>query len=165
MPRRPSSPISWKTSTGKRCSRSRSWTPGRMRSSAKRRTCSRRSCWSSVKPKSMPAPAVAVVGSVRTAAISFPPGFPPGSGLQDPIGDHHLLDLAGPLVDLGDAGVAEVALDVVLLGVAVAAVDLERLVGDPLRHLGGEELGLRRLERVALLVLLGPGGLPGQQAR
>src|SRR5688572_14819641 len=153
MPSKPSSPISSKISTGKRCSRSRSWAPGWMRSSAKRRICSRSSSCSSVSPKSTPLPA-AVGVSVRTAM----------SGFQDPVGDHHLLDLACPFVDLEDARVAEVALNVVLLGVAIAAVDLERLVGDPLRHLGGEELGLSRFEGEALLVLLGPGGLPGHQA-
>src|SRR5215218_1321982 len=152
MPSRPSSPISSKISTGKRCSRSRSWAPGWMRSSAKRRICSRSSSCSSVSPKSTLELTAGV--SVRTAM----------SGLEDPVGDHHLLDLAGPLVDLEDARVAEEALDVVLLGVAIAAVDLESLVGDPLRHLGGEELGLRRFEGEALLVLLRPGGLPGHQA-
>src|SRR4051812_11345104 len=162
MPRRPISPISRTISSGNRCSRSRSATPGRMRSSAKRRTWSRSSSWSSFRAKSTPPPAVAVAelgsASVATMAVS------PGSGLEHLVGDHHLLDLAGALVDLGDGGVAEVALDVVLLGVAVAAMDLQRLVGDALRHLGGEELGLRRLEGVALAAVLGPGRLPGEEA-
>src|SRR5436305_14645532 len=159
MPRRPISPISWKMSSGKRCSRSRSATPGWMRSTAKRRTSSRRSCWSSVSEKSTPVAAVASATGSASTAIRV------SSGLgEHPVGDHHLLDLAGALVDLGDAGVAEVALDVVLLGVAVAAVDLQRLVGDPLGHLGGEQLGLGGFEGVALLVLLGPRRLPGEQA-
>ena len=45
--------------------------------------------------------------------------------------DDQPVDLARALVDLGDARVAEVALDRVLLGVAVAAVDLERLASSP----------------------------------
>src|SRR6478672_9030887 len=127
-------------SSGKVWSRSRSWIPGRMRSSAKRRTSSRRSCWSSLSEKSTPEPLAAWVAD--GAAVATAIGVPPGLRLEHPVGDHHLLDLAGPLVDLGDAGVAEVALDVVFLGVAVAAVDLQRLVGHPLGHLGGVELGV-----------------------
>ena len=49
---------------------------------------------------------------------------------EDPAGDHEPLDLARPLADLGQLGVAQVALDLVLLDVAVAAVDLDRGVGD-----------------------------------
>src|SRR3712207_8938909 len=41
--------------------------------------------------------------------------------------DHEPLDLARPLVDLGDLRVAVVALDGELLRVAVAAQDLDRL--------------------------------------
>src|SRR5439155_8185063 len=43
--------------------------------------------------------------------------------------DHELLDLRGPLVDLGDLRVAEGALHLVLLHEAVAAVDLNRVRG------------------------------------
>src|SRR5208283_4255634 len=43
------------------------------------------------------------------------------SPLQEPRGDHDALDLARPLVDLGDARVAVVTLDRELGGVAVAA--------------------------------------------
>src|SRR5271156_6593949 len=64
-------------------------------------------------------------------AASSTPAFPtgPGSALlgrraQELARDHHLLDLVGPLADLGQLGVAQVALDVELAGVAVAAVDL-----------------------------------------
>src|ERR1700688_2864022 len=178
MPSKPISPISPTISAGKRWARSRSWTPGRTRSSAKRRTCSRSSSWSSLSPKLGP-PAPVAAGVARAAATpatgagaegemagGIRARAPRRSGLvEHPVGDHHLLDLAGALVDLGDTGVAEVALDVVLARVAVAAVDLQRLVGDPLRHLGREELGLRGLERVALPLVPGPGRLPGQQAR
>src|SRR5262249_10247863 len=60
--------------------------------------------------------------------------------LEDLPRDDQPVDLARALVDLGDPRVAKVALDRVLLGVAVAAVDLERLGRDALGHLGGEEL-------------------------
>src|SRR5215471_9359041 len=82
--------------------------------------------------------------------------------------DDQPVDLAGALVDLGDAGVAEVALDRILLGVAVAAVNLESLGRDPLSHLGGEELGDRRLQPVAAApagLLLRRRGSAGQKAR
>ena len=45
---------------------------------------------------------------------------------QDLARDHEALDLAGALADLGELGVAQVALDRVLGHVAVAAVDLDR---------------------------------------
>src|SRR5689334_2400516 len=54
--------------------------------------------------------------------------------------DHDPLDLARPLVDLGDLRLAEEALDRVLLHVAVAAEDLHRLVGDVHRRLAREQL-------------------------
>src|SRR3954470_15419598 len=57
--------------------------------------------------------------------------------------DHEPLDLRRPLVDLGDLGVAVVALGRELLRVAVAAEDLDRLAGPLPRHPRGEELGLR----------------------
>src|SRR5260370_24929327 len=174
MPSNPISPISPTISAGKRWARSRSWTPGRMRSSANRRTCSRSSSWSSLSPKLGPAAATGLPAAAAAAASGVEEEMAGGirgraprrSGLvEHPVGDHHLLDLAGALVDLGNTGVAEVALDVVLARVAVAAVDLQRLVGDALRHLGREELGLRGLERVALPLVLRPGRLPGHHAR
>src|SRR5262245_27551434 len=45
-------------------------------------------------------------------------------GREDLARDHHLLDLVGPLADLGQLGVAQVALDVELARVAVSPVDL-----------------------------------------
>ena len=45
-------------------------------------------------------------------------------------GDDDALNFAGAFVDFGDARVAVVPLDAVLDGVAVAAEDLDRLVGD-----------------------------------
>src|SRR5215207_1442599 len=68
-------------------------------------------------------------------------------------GDDEALDLARALVDLGDLGVAVVALGREVLGVAVAAQDLDRLAGPVTRDARGEELGLRSLDAV------GPAGL------
>src|SRR5260221_9005054 len=79
--------------------------------------------------------------------------------------DHQPLDLAGAFVDLHHPGVAVVALDRVLLHVAVAAVDLNRLVGDPGRRLAGVELGHRRLARERTPAVLEPGGALEQEPR
>src|SRR5215510_7428143 len=60
----------------------------------------------------------------------------PGTGLRTAPGDHpQAQDLVGALEDRQHAGVDEVAGHRVLLGVAVAAVDLHRLPGDPLGRL------------------------------
>src|SRR5262249_25099066 len=58
--------------------------------------------------------------------------------------DHDPLDLAGAFVDRRHARVAIVALHRELLGETVSAVDLDRLVGDPVGGLGREELRHRR---------------------
>src|SRR5262249_37256482 len=78
-------------------------------------------------------------------------------------GDHEPLDLARALVDLGDLGVAVVALDRELLRVAVAAEDLDRLPGLAARHLRRVELRLRARLRVRLAVLLQPRGAVRQE--
>src|SRR5262249_14834927 len=70
--------------------------------------------------------------------------------------DHEALDLGGALVDLHDARIAVEAFDRVFLHVAVAAVDLDRLVGDPVRGLAGVELGHRRLARERTSAILEP---------
>src|SRR5688572_3758222 len=54
--------------------------------------------------------------------------------------DDDALDLGGALVQGGDARVTEQALDLVLLAVAVAAVDLEGLVRAEVRGLRRREL-------------------------
>src|SRR5712675_1425551 len=77
-----------------------------------------------------------------------PPPWRPSALSQQCVGDDQPLDLAGPLVDLGDPRVAEVALDVELFRVAHPPVDLERLVRHAIGRLGGEELGHARLARV-----------------
>ena len=46
--------------------------------------------------------------------------------------DYQPLDLAGPLPDLGQLGVAHEALDLVLLNITVATVNLDAHVGDAL---------------------------------
>src|SRR4051812_26717305 len=73
-------------------------------------------------------------------------------------GDHELLDLARALVDLGDLRVAVVALGGELLGVAVAAEDLDRLTCLAARDGGCEELRLRALDAVRPPRLLQAGG-------
>ena len=56
--------------------------------------------------------------------------------------DHLGLDLGGALEDVEDAGVAEHAADLVLLGIAIAAVDLQRVVGVGKGPLDPKNLGL-----------------------
>src|SRR6185436_21057785 len=58
-------------------------------------------------------------------------------------GDDHLLDLVGALADGEDLRVAVVAAHRVLLDVAVAAVDLDGLLGRANREAAGLELRLR----------------------
>ena len=64
--------------------------------------------------------------------------------------DHHLLDLVGALADGEDLRVAVHAAHRVLLDVAVAAVDLDRLLGAAHREPAGLELRLRGGEREVL---------------
>src|SRR4051794_17596025 len=61
--------------------------------------------------------------------------------------DDHLLHLIGPLSDGEDLGVAVEAAHRVLLDVAVAAVDLHRLLARAHGEPAGLELGLRGRER------------------
>src|SRR5438105_6386891 len=75
------------------------------------------------------------------------PPVVPGSP-QQCIRNDQPLDLAGPLVDLRDSRVAEMALDVQLLRVAHPAVDLDRLVGDAVRRFRSEQLRHARLARI-----------------
>jgi hypothetical protein len=85
--------------------------------------------------------------------------------LQQAARDHEALDLARPLVDLHHARVAVEALDGVLLHVAVAAMDLDRLVRHPGRGLAGVELRHRRLARVGLAGVLEPCRALDQEPR
>jgi hypothetical protein len=56
-------------------------------------------------------------------------------------------------------------LDLVLLGVAVAAVDAERLLHHLGAVLGGEQLGHAGLDVVALAGVLQPGGVDHERVR
>jgi len=62
--------------------------------------------------------------------------------VEQVVGDGVAQHFAGPLVDLVELGVAVVPLDREVPGVAVAAVDLDGLVGDLSRYLRGVELRL-----------------------
>src|SRR6266571_7708896 len=61
--------------------------------------------------------------------------------LQELAGDHDLLDLAGPLADQQERGVAVQALDGVLGRVAVPAVHAQGVGDDLVAGLGAEVLG------------------------
>src|SRR5437764_3891389 len=87
----------------------------------------------------------------------------PHSLAEDRAGDHEPLDLARALVDLGDLGVAVIALGRELLRVAVTAEDLDRLAGLAAGDGRGEELGLRTLDRVQAPRVLEASGAPGQR--
>src|SRR5215210_5598719 len=99
-------------------------------------------------------------------------GLPRGPGpdsdlvaLQELAADDHALDLRGALADQQQRRVAVEPLDLVLLRVAVAAVDAEGVLDDLLAGLGGEELRHAGLEVRALARVLHPGGLEREQAR
>ena len=72
---------------------------------------------------------------------------------EDMVRDDALLDLRRAFEDLGEAGVAPIALDRVQGRIAGAAEDLQRLRGHALSHLGGEELDHRRLLVAAPLLV------------
>src|SRR6476620_5163352 len=86
------------------------------------------------------------------------------SGAQQRTCDDQALDLARALVDLGDLGVAVVALGREVLRVAVAAEDLDRLAGPVAGHARREQLGLGALDRVRPPRLLQARGAPDQRA-
>ena len=75
------------------------------------------------------------------------------------------MDLARALVDAGALCVAQVALDVVLVGVTVGAVDLHRVRRGREARLGGEGFGHACLARVALPLVLEPTDPQIEQAR
>src|SRR3990172_8341625 len=79
----------------------------------------------------------------RGSSIQPAPAPGKGRGLphsQQLLGDHHPLDLVGPLVDLHDLGVAHVPLHGKLPRVAHAAEDLHGVGGHVHRRVGGEAL-------------------------
>src|SRR5216684_4595842 len=85
---------------------------------------------------------------------------------QKPPRNDHPHDLVGALEDLVHTQVAEIALDGEVLQVAVAAMQLQRLVDDLKPDVGREALahgrGLRRLGRLGIEQ---EGGAPDQQPR
>src|SRR5262245_30275243 len=87
-----------------------------------------------------------------------------GSG-QDLACDHHPLDLAGALADLHELGIAVHTLHRYFAHVAHAAVDLNGLVGHPVRGLAREQLGHRRLLHVGLAGVPEQRGVVHEQAR
>ena len=87
-----------------------------------------------------------------------------GGSAAELAGDHHLLDLVGALADREDLGVAVEAADRVLLDVAVAAVDLDRLLGRPDREAAGDQLRLGGGQGERLAGVLLQRGAPGRAA-
>src|SRR6478752_7090268 len=85
--------------------------------------------------------------------------------LQQLLADHHALDLRGPLADQQQRRVAVEALDLVLLRVAVAAVDAEAVLDALLAGLGGEQLRHPRLQVGALAGVLQPRRFAGEEPR
>src|SRR5881398_2843937 len=85
--------------------------------------------------------------------------------LQELLADHHALDLGRALADQEQRGVTVEPLDLVLLRVAVAAMDAERVLHDLLAGLGGEQLRHAGLEVGALAGVLQARGLAGEEAR
>src|SRR3954447_1290469 len=84
--------------------------------------------------------------------------------LEQLLADHHALDLRGALADQQQGRVAIEALDLVLLRVAVAAVDAEAFFDAVLAALRGEELGHPGLEVGALAGVLHPRRFAGDEA-
>src|SRR4051794_30887885 len=85
--------------------------------------------------------------------------------LQELLADHHALDLGRALADQEQRGVAVEPLDLVLLRVAVAAVDAEGVLHDLLAGLRGEQLRHAGLEVGALAGVLEPRRLAREEPR
>src|SRR5436190_5407768 len=84
--------------------------------------------------------------------------------LQELLADNHALDLGGALADQEQRRVAVEALYLVLLGVAVAAVDAEALLDALLAGLRGEQLRHPGLEVGALAGVLHPRRLAREES-
>src|SRR5688500_1889359 len=80
-------------------------------------------------------------------------------------GDDQALDLRGALVDLEQLGVAHELLDRVLLDVAVAAEDLDRVGRDAHRGVGAVRLGVGRDDRRQVALVDHPRRLVAEEAR
>src|SRR4051794_34648657 len=84
--------------------------------------------------------------------------------LEELLADNHALDLARSLADQQQRRVAVEALDLVLLRVAVAAVDAEAFFDAVLAGLRSQELGHPGLEVEALAGVLHPRRFAGDEA-
>src|SRR5215470_5079030 len=107
--------------------------------------------------------------SVRTGGRPAPGSAPPPGAISGaPLAEHRArddvpLNLAGPVPDPLDPGVAPEPLDREVAHEAHAAEDLHRLVGDPAEHLRGVQLGHRGVG-VAHPALVEPaGGAEGEE--
>src|SRR4029453_6803260 len=84
---------------------------------------------------------------------------------RKPLGDDLFHDLGGAGGDGPQPRVAEEALPGELPHVAVAAVELHGLVGDPIGHLSGKELGHGYLGDAVLAIVVELGGSVEEGAR
>src|ERR1700686_5385971 len=75
---------------------------------------------------------------------------------EDVVGLHQLVDLARALVDDGALAVAVEAADRAFVGIAVAAMNLDRVARGPLGGILGEPFGQAGLAGVAPAVVLQP---------
>ena len=82
----------------------------------------------------------------------------PGDGI------YQALDLARPLSDCHQSGVAIKPFDRVFAAVSVRPKDLDRVSANPLRHLGGEQFGHRGLSGEGQALAFQPGRAEDQQA-
>src|ERR671915_119277 len=101
--------------------------------------------------------ALPLPGGLRTPQGPIPPVS------EDVVGLHQGVDLAGSLVDHRALGVAQVALDRVLVAVAVGAMDLDGVERALHRVIGAEPLGERRLASAPHAAVLEPAGLPDEE--
>src|SRR5262249_54457386 len=118
-----------------------------------------RSC---ARPNTFSQPAPTLLG---LASSTQPTSHASIRRAEQPARDHLRLDLRRALEDVEDARVAENARDRKLEREAVAAVDLDRIVGVGPGDAGGEQLRHAGLEVAALAGILLPRGEIGELAR
>src|SRR6266542_6370693 len=132
-----------------------------------------RNTWTSPRPRSSSRTTIfsrARAGTsrsrFRTAIAISSAGRAKGSdlvALQELLADHHLLDLGSPLANQEQRRVAVDPLDLVLLGIAVPAVDPQALLRVRPGGLGRKELGHPGLQVRALAGVLEPRRLQRHQ--
>src|SRR4051794_20850359 len=135
-----------------------SWTSPRPRSSSSKTSLSPASAGTSCWKSTMAFSTWALVSGEVTAISDL-------VALQELASDDHALDLRGALADQQQRRVAVEPLDLVLLGVAIAAVDPEGVLDDLFAGLGREQLRHAGLEVRALARVLHAGRLEGEQPR